>query len=168
MLSWAVKEKPGPVAIRYPRGSDRGYSSGDWQGEENTVICHREGKDVTILTYGTLLENAMEAAELLYTRGVEATVLRLMSIGELPVRQIASQMAAGRPLYVMEEVSGGCGIRDMLCQQLQSIMPGCTVHGVDLGNRFVTHGSIDRLYHHYGLDGQSVCDSVLEVLGYEN
>ena len=168
MLHWAVKEQPGPVAIRYPRGSDRGYTEGNWQDESNTVICHRKGKDVTILTYGTLLANAMEAAALLQEHGVEATVLRLLSIGELPVRQIADLMASGKPLYVMEEVSGGCGIRDALCRQMQSILPMSNVHGVDLGKDFVTHGSVEKLYHQHGLDGKSVCDSVLEVLGRES
>ena len=168
MLCWAVKERKGPVAIRYPRGTDRGYSESHWFGEDNTVVCHRKGKDVTILTYGTLLANAMEAAELLHTRGVEATVLRLQSIGELPVRQIAAQSAAGKPVYVIEEVSGGCGIRDALGQQLRKILPECVVYGKDLGDQFVTHGNVEQLYRQHGLDGRSVCDSVLEVLGLEN
>jgi len=164
MLRWAVTERPGPVAIRYPRGTDRGYSENHWLGEADTVVCHKTGKDVTIVTYGTLLTNAMEAAERLHQRGVEATVLRLLSIGELPVQQIAAQSAPGKPVYVIEEVSGGCGIRDALSQQL----PGCAVYGKDLGKEFVTHGSIDQLYRQRGLDGVSVCDAVLEVLGLEN
>ncbi len=168
MLSWAVKEKPGPVAIRYPRGTDRGYSDSNWHGEGNTVVCHRNGKDITILTYGTLLANAMEAAELLHRQGVEATVLRLMSIGKMPVQEIAAKMAQQKPVYVMEEVSGGCGIRDALGQQLRSMLPDCVVCGVDLGSNFVTHGRIEQLYGQHGLDGQSVCHSVLEVLGLEN
>ena len=57
MLTWAVDQQDGPVAIRYPRGGDRGYSESGWNGIASAV-CHRSGTDATILTYGTMLENA--------------------------------------------------------------------------------------------------------------
>ena len=165
MLRWAVKDWKGPVAIRYPRGGDRGYTGADWQGEENTVACHRKGADVTIVTYGTLLQNAMDAAELLSANGVEATVLRLMSVSDLPVKKICEEMAHNCPVFVMEEVCGGSGIREALALGLQR---ACSVSGVDLGHNFVTHGTVDQLYKQCGLDAQSVCDSILEVLRSEN
>ena len=165
MLRWAVKDCKGPVAIRYPRGGDRGYAGADWQGEENTVACHRKGADVTIVTYGTLLQNAMDAAELLSANGVEATVLRLMSVSDLPVKEVCEKMAHNCPVFVMEEVCGGSGIREALALGLQHV---CSVSGVDLGHNFVPHGTVDQLYKQCGLDARSVCDSILEVLRSEN
>ena len=165
MLRWAVKDCKGPVAIRYPRGGDRGYTGADWQGDQNTVVCHRKGADVTIVTYGTMLQNTMDAAELLAANGVEATVLRLMSVSDLPVKQIYEKMASNRPVFVMEEVCGGSGIREALALGLQHV---CSVSGVDLGHNFVPHGTVDQLYKQCGLDAQSACDSILEVLRSEN
>ena len=168
MLGWAVKHRPGPVAIRYPRGGNRGYSGAEWHDGSVTVVRHRVGNDVTIVTYGTLLRNALDAAECLAAKGVEATVLRLLSISDLPAKQIKSLMASGKPVFVMEEVCNGSGIRDSLASQIHSMCPDCEVTGVDLGSDFITHGSVDQLYRRYGLDAQSVCDSVLEVLRSEN
>ena len=75
MLCWAVKEYNGPVAIRYPRGTEGAEQSSSWNGLENgTVCCHRTGKDVTLITYGTMLNNVMAAAETLSRQGIEATV----------------------------------------------------------------------------------------------
>ena len=165
MLRWAVTHRQSPVAIRYPRGGDRGYSGADWHGDKETVVCHRTGSDVTIITYGTLLNNAMKAAELLEAKGVETTVLRLMSVSDLPVQQIREKMTLNRPIFVMEEVCSGSGIREALALQLQA---DCKVAGVDVGPGFVPHGTVNHLYEQCGLDGQSVCDSVLEVLRSEN
>ena len=48
MLTWAVNEHNGPVAIRYPRGGDRGFAESNWK-PESVVSCHREGDDITIV-----------------------------------------------------------------------------------------------------------------------
>ena len=168
MLAWSVKHRVGPIAIRYPRGGNRGYNGAEWHGESSAVVCHRTGDDVTIVTYGTLLRNALDAAERLAEQGVQATVLRLLSLLELPLDQIKKLMASGKPIFVIEEVCNGSGIRDMLASQMREICPDCVVIGTDLGSGFVTHGSIDQLYLRHGLDAQSVCNSVLEVLRHEN
>ena len=163
MLRWAVKERPGPVAIRYPRGGDCGYGGCDWHGQENTVVCHRKGRDVTIITYGTLLHNALEAAGLLSAYGVETTVLRLLSVSDL--QQVRGHISESKNVFVMEEVCAGSGIREALALELGNSF---RVTGVDLGRNFVTHGSIEVLYRKHGLDAQSVCDLILEVVRGED
>ena len=167
MLTWAVREYDGPVAIRYPRGGARGYSDSEWTVDKG-VVCHRSGKDVAILTYGPLLKNAMDAAQKLSKRGIEAAVLRLLSVSPLPARELARQLAGIKTLVVLEETGAGSGIREALAWELRSVLPDLRIFGRDLGNSFVPHGSLIELYRHYGLDGQSVCDYVLEVHSDEN
>jgi len=168
MLRWAVKEHNGPVAIRYPRGGDRSYCSSDWNDPSTTVKCHRSGQDVTIVTYGTLLQNAMEAAELLSQQGIEATVLRLLELSDLAVDAIIENIAEHKRVVIMEEVCSGSGIREALAWELQHVLPECRVDGIDLGHNFVTHGDVASLYRHYGLDPQSVCSYIQGVLRNEN
>ncbi len=164
MLRWAVKERPGPVAIRYPRGGNGAYSGSNWIGPEKTVVRHRKGDDVTIITYGTLLNHALSAAELLSRQGVEATVLQLLCISDMDVTQICDFLSSHKHVFIMEEVCGGSGIRDALAQAICGYLPDCSVTGVDLGRNFVTHGSVDALYHRHCLDAESVCNSILEVV----
>lgn len=169
MLRWAVEVCDGPVAIRYPRGGDKEYLSSDWrQGENAGVVTHRCGSDVTLLTYGTMLDNVIEAAERLAARNIETTVLRLTAVCPLPVEQIARQMAQNAPLIVVEETMRNCGICDALMYEIGSKRLGQKISGMDLGCTFVTHGNVDMLYQHYGLDAGSIVDRVLEVLQYEN
>ncbi len=169
MLCWAVEEQDGPVAIRYPRGGDRGYSESAWTSDlDAAVACHRKGSDVTLITYGVLLKNAMDAAELLAKQGIEAGVLRLMALSPLPVDEIARLLPENGKVLVLEEVSGHCGICQELSYGLQGIRPDCRVRGIDLGSRYVCHGAISTLYDHYGLSPEAIQRFVTEEHDSEN
>ncbi len=165
MLRWAVKECTGPVAVRYPRGGETGYAASDWQGIDGALVkCHRKGKDLTLITYGTLLPQVMEAAQLLSEEGVEATVLRLLAVNDLPVREVAEKLSENHRVLVVEEVCSGSGIREALTWELGRICPDCLVEGVDLGRDFVPHGSQKELYRFCGLDGESIANRGKEML----
>ncbi len=163
MLTWAVEKQSGPVAIRYPRGSDRGYTDSAWDAD-NTVICHRKGDDITLITYGVLLDNVMQAAALLSKQGIEATVLRLTKLTDLPVTDIMQSISTNKRIVVLEEVAGHCGI----CSELACKLMDCKVSGVDLGDQYVTHGAVNTLYDHYGLSPEAIQNYVLEVHRDEN
>lgn len=170
MLRWAVKDCTGPVAVRYPRGGDRDYIDSAWNdamGAEGGICCHRDGEDVTLVTYGSLLQNAMDAAKFLEKKGICAKVIRLLTLEPLPVAQIAAVVSESHKVVILEE-SCGCGIADSLTCQLHSLIPDCQIHKIDLGHRYITHGSVSQLYSHYGLDGHSVADFVSEVCSCES
>lgn len=172
MLIWAIEDYNGPVAIRYPRGTDRNYTDSAWDNlaaaHGNGVLsAHRSGEDVTIITYGTMLQNAMDAAVQLEERGIQATVLRLLTVAPLPVDQILSHMSAAPRVIVIEEACAQSGTRQALAWELTHRNPQIRVDGIDLGHNYVTHGSVAELYGYYGLDGKSVADFVQEVLKNE-
>ena len=160
MLRWAVKEYDGPVAVRYPRGGEGNYTASDWQGIDS-VKCHRKGRDVTLLTYGLMINQVMEAAEILSRQGIEATVLRMMDLSQLDAEHILQQISEHRTIVVVEEVCSGSGIRESLCSLLGD---ACSVKGIDLGRDFVTHGATQKLYELCGLDPQSIVNYTREVL----
>lgn len=165
MLRWAVENYNGPVAIRYPRGGEGSYTASDWQGlEQSLVRCHRQGADVTFVTYGSLLDNVMEAAGILSHQGIEAAVLRLLTLSDLSAAQILEQLSENHRVIVVEEVSSGSGIREALAWELCKRCPDCLVDGIDLGREFVPHGSQKKLYEHCGLDANSIAEYTKEVL----
>ena len=167
MLTWAINECTGPVAVRYPRGGDCGITESCWNGV-NDVACHRRGDAVTLVTYGTITNNVLEAASVLAKYGIEATVLRLQKVAPLPVDEVIRLMAANRPVVVVEETCTGSGIQEALAWELRKRLPECRVCGMDLGGKYVTHGSMNALYKHCGLDAQSIFAYVKEVLANES
>ena len=165
MLRWAVEEWSGPVAVRYPRGSEGGYSASDWKGlGENLVKCHRTGSHVTLVTYGNMLNHVMEAAEILNRDGIEATVLRMLTVSDLPADQVMERMSDNHTVVVVEEVCGGSGIREALSWELHRLEPACRVFGMDLGKAFVSHGSVKELHRSCGLDAEGIAAYTKEVL----
>ncbi len=163
MLTWAVEEQNGPVAIRYPRGTDRRYEDSAWNPSDS-IVCHRKGDDITLITYGVLLDNALKAAELLSEQGIEATVLRLTKLTDLPIKEIAKSISPNKQVVVLEEVGGHCGIGPELACKMQD----CQVNCIDLGDQYVTHGAVNVLYEHYGLSPEAIKNFVLEVHRDEN
>ena len=165
MLRWAVKECEGPVAVRYPRGGEGSYTGSDFHSlDQGLVKCHRHGADVTFVTYGTLLDNVLEAARLLSEQGIEACVLRLLTLSDLPAGQIVEKLSENHTLIVVEEVCRGSGIREALAWELRRLCPDCRIEGLDLGRDFVPHGAQKELYQLCGLDGASIAGFTREVL----
>ncbi len=165
MLRWAVEDCIGPVAIRYPRGGEGPYSASAWQGAAGPqVVCHRQGSDVTLVTYGSLLNNVLEAAEQLAAQGVEATVLRLLNVSEQNAPEILEFMSDNHCIILAEEVCRGSGIRDALAWELKKLCPDCRIEGLDLGRNFVPHGSQKELYQYCGLDAVAIARYTKEVL----
>ena len=173
MLSWAVEEYNGPVAVRYPRGGNRSLTESCWKprgGEAETgalSVC-REGRDVTLITYGVFTDNVMKAADLLARQGIEAAVLRLLTVEPLPVDAIIKHLTPGKRVVIAEEACSGSGICQALAWELQHRCRDCRVDGMDLGKRFVQHGALNTLYENYGLDDKSIAQYVQEALKNEN
>lgn len=165
MLRWAVEDCSGPVAIRYPRGGEGSYHASDWRGLNGGLVkCHRQGRDITLITYGSMLDNVLAAADQLSEQGIEATVLRLLAVSDLPAGEIAEKLSENHHAIIVEEVCAGSGIRDALAFELRGLVPDCRIDGMDLGREFVPHGSQKKLYEHCGLDAQSIAAYTKEVL----
>ena len=159
MLRWAVNDCTGPVAVRYPRGGDGKYAASAWDPKSG-IAFHRSGKDVAIITYGTLVNNALEAADLLMEQGIDASVIRLTRLNPLPISQLKDALAGISNVIIVEEASAG--IRDALNWELGNSFQ---ISGIDLGHEYVTHGSVAELYKQHGMDPASIAQKAKEVLG---
>lgn len=162
MLHWAVEKHNGPVAIRYPRGTEGSYTGSDWKDLGSGVVVHRQGKDVTFVTYGSMLDNTLAAADILARQGIEATVIRLMNLTDLHGSQIIEN-SVSKTVIVVEEACTGSGIREALAYELMQLGGDCRVVGCDLGADFVTHGDKKKLYKNCGLDPDSLAAFAKEV-----
>ena len=160
MIRWAVEKCDGPVAVRYPRGGDGCYSGCEWTPEK-AIIKHRNGTEGAILTYGTVVNEALAAADILAERGVSVSVFRLGEIGQISDDILKTALSGYKNVLIAEDAI--CGLAASVAGQLYSILPGCRVSIVDLGSEYVTHGSVDLLYKQLGLDSKSLADRYLEV-----
>ncbi len=163
MLRWAVLDFNGPVAIRYPRGGDRGYADSAWDPNSGTVI-HRQGSDAAIVTYGTMVNNALTAAQMLSEQGIEVSVIRLTRLTPLPVSELSAAIAGCEKVYIVEEAADASSIHHEIAWQLPQHRFSC----INLGNEYVTHGKVDELYRLKGLDAPSIAEKIRKEHTNEN
>ncbi|MGM9607770.1 MAG: 1-deoxy-D-xylulose-5-phosphate synthase [Oscillospiraceae bacterium] len=161
MLRRAVYEVPGPVAVRYPRGGET-----EWQEDRSAgqAVLLREGGDITLVGYGTMIQTILETAELLSQHGIAAEVVKLNTITPINIDCIeGSVQKTGRLLVAEDSVAMNCvGRRVITCLAEKGTCPRAFALQ-NVGNGFVTHGSVAQLRKLCGLDARSLCIKAEEV-----
>ena len=158
MLRRAVLELDCPVAIRYPKGGDGLYRDAD----AGPVL--REGRDITLLSYGTTINSMLEAACRLEPEGVQAEVVKLDEIKPLDVDVVSASVQKTGRLFVAEEVvDAGCVANELFAALSLRGLP-CRVGKANLGDAYTTHGKTDLLRKKTGLDCDGLLKSIREVL----
>lgn len=162
MLCYAVEKVRGPVAVRYPKGGEGEFRA--LCGIEGASVI-RPGTDVTVAAYGTMVNEALAAAKLLEEKGRSAQVVKLNSIAPLDVDTVAvCAKKTGRLVVAEECVDAGCVGRRIAAELALQGVGGVKLSLVNLGNRFVQHGTVAELRALCGIDGASICRRALEVM----
>ena len=161
MLKTALEELDGPVAVRYPRGGE-----GSWKGCETAdAAVVAPGRDVTIVCYGTMINNVLDAARQLEARGISPEIVKLSRIDTLDFSVIGASLEKTKRLLVAEEVcAAGCVGTRLLAECARQ---GLTLDGallLNLGGGIVPHGTVEELKELYALDGIGIAYGVLSLL----
>ena len=161
MLRKAVLEMDGPVAVRYPRGCDGAFT------EVAAQLVVRAGTDITLVGYGRMINELLGAARLLEKKGVSAEVVKLPSVKPIDMSAIAASVRkTGRLLVAEEAVCIGCAGKE-IAASLRTAGLNVPTRLCNIGDRFVRHGSVQRLFEMLGLDAASLAEAALEVVKRE-
>jgi 1-deoxy-D-xylulose-5-phosphate synthase len=161
----------GPAALRYPRGAAVGVEIPD--SAEALPIGSGEtlqtGERVALLGYGTGVQVALEAAEILGESGLNPTVADARFVKPLD-SELVERLALSHDLIVTIEegvLTGGFGSAVLEHLEDSFTTPGERARVVRIGlpDRFVTHGSPALLHEEVGFTGQAVATRVATALG---
>ena len=161
MLSQALFDLEGPVAIRYPRGREGAFRQDTAQ---QAVVCLREGEDVTLAAYGMMVNHALDAAALLEEKGIRAGVVKLNRIAPLDAEDLMPYLG-NKNLLVMAEDSFGAGC---VGQRVAAILAENEAAPKrlllkNLGRAFLPAGTVEELEHSIGIDAQGIAQAVWEA-----
>ncbi|MDY6782090.1 MAG: 1-deoxy-D-xylulose-5-phosphate synthase [Cyanobacteriota bacterium] len=154
----------GPIAMRYPRGSGLGVPLME-EGWEPLPIGKgeilRNGDDVLLLGYGTMVKAAMQVAENLSEHGVEATVVNARFVKPLDTELILPLAQRIGKVATLEEgcLMGGFGSAVLESLQENNILVPVKRFGV--GDRLVDHAKPDESFADLGLTGSQMAEQVL-------
>ena len=160
MVATCAAHDAGPIALRFPRGEGVGVDLPE-RGQvlpigKGRVV--REGKDVAILSLGTRLQSALEAAEQLGARGISCTVADARFAKPLDEELIARLARSHRMLVTIEEGSvGGFGshVLDFLANA-DLLRPGLLVRTLKLPDEFLDHDDPFKQYERAGLNAPDI------------
>ena len=161
MLEQALLTYDGPVALRLPRGGEGAYT--DDSGTQSAVVL-RQGTDITLVSYGILINRVIEAARLLEEYGIHAEIVKLNTITPIDSDVVRRSVRKTGALLVAEDCVEAGSVGQRLCAALARQEIAGKIVLVNSGSEFVTHGSIAQLEQQLGLDAESLCGRVREVL----
>ncbi|MFT5880288.1 MAG: 1-deoxy-D-xylulose-5-phosphate synthase [Moritella sp.] len=148
---------PGPAAVRYPRGNGAGVTieAALTELEIGKGIVRRDGEKVAILCFGTLLHNALPAAEAL-----NATVVDMRFAKPLD-QALLTKIANSHDILVTIEdgaIMGGAGsgVNEYLMAN-KLLKPTLNL---GLPDQFIHQGSQNEIYAELGLDSQGIETSI--------
>jgi len=107
----ALVAHSGPCYLRLGRAGEANVHSKDVEFQLGKAIQIREGKDVTLISTGGLLEIAVRVAEQLHSTGARARVLSMHTLSPLDRDAVLSAARDTRAIFTLEEHSilGGLG-----------------------------------------------------------
>lgn len=163
MLRSALYDYDGPVAVRYPRGSEDERFLGNTTGTPDCVI--REGDRFTLAAYGNLIGEALRAADRLAEEGISCEVVKLNQLIPLDAERVLASVEKTRRLLVVEDVIQPNSVGRALAYQLadRNIATDSLClfsSGID----FTPHGSVSELRALLGIDADSIVKTVKEAL----
>lgn len=150
----------GPAAVRYPRGTE-----GAWQTDssETDAAVVREGTDLTIVSYGVLINEALRAADMLAQQGISAEVVKLNRLDTLDGTVPGSVGKTGMVIVAEEAAETGCvGVRILAGLEQRAIPARSRL--LHLGDGVVEHGSVPQLWHKLGLDAEGIVAAYTELI----
>ena len=161
-------EYPGPAALRYPRGNGIGVdiSRSPEKLEIGKAEILREGTDVAIVAYGSMVYPSIEAAERLQGEHISATVVNARFVKPLDAETILQLAREHRILITVEEayLAGGFGSAVMELLEANGLLENTSILRMGVADEIVAHGDPKILLAKYGLNPEGIFNKAKDAI----
>ncbi|WP_416380384.1 1-deoxy-D-xylulose-5-phosphate synthase [Gilliamella sp. B3482] len=146
----------GPALVRYPRGEGTGAHLEPLKtiplGQSK---CCREGKEIALLNFGTLLPEVLQVAE-----QINATVIDMRFVKPLDEKVLLHISQSHNILVTIEEnsIKGGAG--SAVNEFLLSKKIKCDILNIGLPDIFIPQGSQQEMRDEVGLNAKHIIDKI--------
>jgi 1-deoxy-D-xylulose-5-phosphate synthase len=161
MLKSAV-EYPGPAAVRYPRGEGFGVP---FEPELKAIPIGeaellRDGDELAVIAYGTLVHPALDAAAELAAEGLSVAVLNARFAKPLDTARILALAKKVRGLVTVEEHCGQGGFGGAVLEALAAARVTLPVRCLALPAGPIDHGDPAKQLASAGLDAAGIAGAL--------
>ncbi|MDH5160082.1 1-deoxy-D-xylulose-5-phosphate synthase [Heyndrickxia oleronia] len=165
MVNTAIQYDDGPIAMRFPRGNGYGVPMdrelrtipiGTWE-------ILREGKDAAILTFGTTIPMALEAANLLQKQGLSVKVINARFIKPMDENMLHDLLSLNLPILTIEEAVLQGGFGSAVIEYAHDHGFTNTIDRMGIPDQFIEHGSVNQLLQEIGMTTEEVVKKVQAI-----
>ena len=156
-------EYEGPVYIRMD-GTLPVLHDDEYQFEAGKVDVLRQGNDVTIVAMGSVVHEAVAAAQELEASSIGAEVLNISSIRPLDAQPIIDSLQKTNAVITVEEHSLHGGIGSLVSELIADKQFGvkCTRLGITEG-QFSKAGPREEIRAYYNIDAAGIADTAKKL-----
>lgn len=153
----------GPMYVRVARDPVPVFVPEDYRFNLGKALTLREGKDVTIITYGELVGDSLKAADLLTEKKIEARVINMSSLKPIDEEAIvkAAEETGGIVTVDNHNIYGGLGsaVAEVVCEK----MP-VKIKRVGVRDVFGKSGTNPRMKEKFGLRAEDIEAAALSLV----
>ena len=168
MLEFAVALNK-PIVIRYPRG---GEGKNKFEKHEKIELGKaeliEEGKNLTILAIGKMVDRGYELLKKLKEIGIEAELINVRFLKPLDSDLILKSIRKTKKIITIEDniLEGGLAssIKELL---IDNKIEDIKIKNFGYPNVFVKHGTVDEIEKLYGLDIDNILKETKELINEE-
>ena len=161
----AVAEHQGPCYLRLGRAGESTVHRGLISFQLGKAIQVRRGTDLTLISTGGLLETAVQVAEILSKKNLQARVLSMHTLKPLDIDTLLAAARETGEIYTLEEHSVIGGLGSAVAEVLaESGAESVTFKRFGLPSSFSCKiGTQEYLRAQHGLSAESVAEAICSI-----
>ena len=159
----AAAEIDGPVYMRFGRLAVPRIFDENYKFEVGKGVYLKEGKDVTIIATGLMVERALQAADMLAAEGIDAAVINMATIKPIDKDIIIDAAKKTGAIVTAEEHSVIGGLGEAVAGVVAETKP-VPVFRVGVEDTFGKSGPALELLEIYGLNAENICKKAIQAM----
>ena len=158
MLYTAIEYKEGPITLRYPRGSALGVplKKGFDLIEIGKSERLRDGEDVALLAVGSMVDYAIQAADILKDQGIDSEIINMRFVKPLDYKLLDVIAEKHSKIVTLEENTLMGGFGSGVLEYFAEKSYKNDVLRIGLPDHFIEHGTQGELHKHLEIDPESI------------
>ena len=125
-------------------------------------IWLKKGKDLNILAIGNRVHPAMQTAKMLAEKGVDCGVINMRFVRPLDTQLIDEALKLSRRLVTVEDNMLAGGFGSAVAEYLADKQADFKLLRLGIGDEFVEHGKVAKLYDQLGLNAEQMTQHILK------
>ncbi len=158
----AIAEIEGPCYVRLGRAAVEEVFDDSYRFEAGKGQILRQGKDIALIATGMMVQQSLQAAEILKEEGIEVTVVNMASIKPIDEDLIVSLAKSHRVLVSLEEHNIVGGFGSAIAEVLVKKCPHA-LEMIGVNDCFGESGKPDALLDKYGLSAARIAERVRKL-----